>query len=350
MPRQLWQAFESVPGLANVDAEWTMLTGPDAGVLRSFLRPNGGLAACIPCPLPKGCGCAHEIIVHGDDDIVAVCRCEAQCPTISVTRSDIILYEVNRSAFGKAIATALQLVVDEAPVDGLHHTQRIGFYSPFAGHRFPVVLTLQCEPDDMKAVVESLVAAADKPFIVVAPTGRLTSPAIDASLKRRNAMFLAMEDVIDIDGAGEFKAGPRLAPLIAEFRSRNVPEADTPSPTVFFPTPTDATWGDVTIRFVDGHTVFVKVKETTGKYLYSDMGMVDRRSASPDSQWELLRGFADGNGTFTWDHPAANKKKQKQRETLATRLREFFRLNGDPFEYVDELKGWRARFTIIPES
>lgn len=350
MPRQLWQALESVPGLATVDAEWKALAGPDAAVLRSFLRPNGSLAASFPCPLPKGCGCAHEVVAHSDDDIVAVCRCEAQCPAISLTKSDIILYEVNRSALGKAVAAALQLVADEGPADGLHHTHRVGFYSPFAGHRFPVVLTVQCDPDDMNAVVESLVAAADKPLIVLAPTAQFISPALDELLKRKNAMFLSLEDVVDIDGAGGCKPGPRLAQLIAEFRSRNIPEADASSPTVFFPTPPDATWRDVSIRFVDGHTVFVKVKETTGKYLYSDMGMVDRRNATPDSQWELLQGFAEGNGTFTWAHPTAHKKKQKQRETLATRLGEFFRLDGDPFEYVEDVKGWRARFTIIPES
>lgn len=348
MPRKrLWQALESVPGLATVEAEWKALTGPDYETLRCFLRPNGSLAASYPC---ARCGCAHEVITHGENDIVAVYRCETQCPNIALSRPDVLVYEVNWSALGNAVAAALQITYEGASVDGLHQTARIGYYSPFAGYRFPVVLALQCEPDDMRITVERLAATTDGAFVLLTPTTQLIPAVVEDLLRRKNAMFLPLADVLDVVGGGSFKASPRCEELFTDFRSHNVPQADATSSAVFFPTPADTTWSDVTIRFVDGHAVFVKVKGVTGRYLYSDMGMVDRRKAAPDSQWQLLQAFAEGNGMFTWDHPMAHKNKQKQRETLAARLREFFRIAGDPFEYVEDTKGWRARFNIMPES
>ncbi|NLY01556.1 MAG: hypothetical protein GXY83_36155 [Rhodopirellula sp.] len=348
MPRKrLWHALESVPGLTTVAAEWKALAVPDHDTLRSFLRPNGSLAASYPC---RQCGCAHEVVVHGEDDIVAACRCESQCPNIALTRSDIILYEVNRSALGKAVASALGITVDEAPVDGLHQTARIGFYSPFAGYRFPVLLTLQYEPDDMRMTVERLAATVDAAFILLAPTAQLLSPATEDLLRRKSAMFISLADALDADEVGKFEALPRCEELLAEFRSRHVPQADATSTAVFFPTPADAEWKDVTIRFVDGHTVAVKVKDKTGVYHYSQMGMADRRNTKPTKQWDLLRDFVEAGGLFTWSHRNASKKMQKHRELLAVRLKDFFRIDGDPFEYVEDEKGWRARFKIMPDS
>jgi len=345
--KRLWHALESVPGLATVDAEWKALAGPDHDILRSFLRPNGSLAASYPC---ARCGCAHEVITHGENDIVAVCRCEAQCPNITLTKPEIVLYEVNRSALGKAVAAALQISADQAPIDGLHQTARIGLYSPFAGYRFPVVLTLQCEPEDVKMVVEQLVATTDGAFILLAPSTQLIPAAAEDLLKRKNAMFLPLADVIDVVDGGSFKAVPRCEDLFAEFRSRSVPQADAAPSMVFFPTLADAEWKNVTIRFVDGHTVSVKVKDQTGTFHYSQMGMADGRSSKPTKQWDLLRVFAESNGTLTWGSSGADRRNQKRRENLADDLRAFFRLDGDPFEYVEDVKGWRARFTVMPES
>jgi len=348
MPRKrLWHALESVPGLATVEAEWKALAGPDHDILRSFLRPNGSLAASYPC---ARCGCAHEVITHNENDIVAVCRCEAQCPNITLTKPEIVLHEVNRRALGKTLAGALRITADEAPVDGLHQTDRIGFYSPFAGYRFPVVLTLQCEPEDVKMVVEQLVATADGAFILLAPSTQLIPAAVEDLLKRKNAMFLPLADVLDVVDGGSFKAVPRCEELFTEFRSRSIPQADATSSAVFFPTPADAKWKDVTIRFVDGHTVSVKVKDQTGVFHYAQMGTADGRSSKPTKQWELLRLFTENNGLLTWGNRGANRRNQKRRENLGDDLRAFFRIDGDPFEYVEDEGGWRARFTIMPES
>lgn len=75
-PTGFWQALETVPGVAAVDAEWKARFGNDYGAAKAFLRPNGKLASSHPCMVQRGCGCEHEVVVHGPEDIVAVCRCE----------------------------------------------------------------------------------------------------------------------------------------------------------------------------------------------------------------------------------------------------------------------------------
>jgi hypothetical protein len=162
------------------------------------------------------------------------------------------------------------------------------------------------------------VATTDGAFILLAPSTQLIPAAAEDLLKRKNAMFLPLADVIDVVDGGSFKAVPRCEDLFAEFRSRSVPQADAAPSMVFFPTLADAEWKNVTIRFVDGHTVSVKVKDQTG--------------------------------TLTWGSSGADRRNQKRRENLADDLRAFFRLDGDPFEYVEDVKGWRARFTVMPES
>jgi len=117
-----------------------------------------------------------------------------------------------------------------------------------------------------------------------------------------------------------------------------------------FKTPSGAQWSDLEIRFIYGDKVSVKVKSETGVFNCAEMGMASKKNGEPTKQWELLRDFAKGHGRFDWDNPAADRKIQKRKENLVKDLRKFFvGIRGDPFVYIEELKGWEARFHIEPE-
>ena len=119
---------------------------------------------------------------------------------------------------------------------------------------------------------------------------------------------------------------------------------------VFFPTPPDATWRDVSIRFKDGHTVSVKVKTAGSVFNYTQMGMANKKNGNPTVQWELLKVFADERGVLDWSSNKAHRRNQKRRELLAANLRDFFRIEGDPFRLTDDGKGWQALFLISPDE
>jgi hypothetical protein len=98
------------------------------------------------------------------------------------------------------------------------------------------------------------------------------------------------------------------------------------------------------MRLPDGHTASIQIGAVHGVFTYTQMGLANRKNGNPSVQWELLRAFADGYGSLTWRSSQADRRNQKRRELLAQRLRQFFRIETDPF--VTSGNGWRARFSI----
>jgi len=348
--KKLWRVLEAVPGLAAVEAEWRAQLGSEYESTRTFFRPNGKIASSFPCTVPNGCGCDHEVIVHGPEDIVAVCQCERGCETFPLKRPDIVVYELDRSVFDTAIADAFGLFKEIDARTDLHGTTRIGVYSPYAGFRFPVYLTIQLEPDEFENAADSLLGRYDTPFMLMAPTRDLCTTQVEQRLTGRQSIFVPLSESVAIGAKQQFQLLRPLDDVLSQFRAANLPAARDDSSTVFFPTPPDAAWGDVSIRFKDGHTVSVRVNSVTGVFNYTQMGMANAKNGNPTVQWELLQTFAEQQGTLDWSSPKADRKNQKRREKLAENLRQFFRIDGDPIELAEDGKGWRVLFSLHPES
>jgi hypothetical protein len=169
-------------------------------------------------------------------------------------------------------------------------------------------------------------------------------------LSRADVKRLATEDLGDRQLASRLHSS--LAALTTEIESAIGPSLPGSTPPnrakgmVHFNTPAGATWQDVEIKFVDGHTISVNVLGERGRFSYTQMGMADGRNVSPTQQWKLLETFAYHRGRLTWGDSEATRKNQKRRERLAGDLRAFFRIEGDPFCLTDDQKGWRTRFSI----
>lgn len=350
MSSQFWQALETTPGRTAVAAEWRALIGKDYDAFSVFLRPSQKLAESYPCPQSPDCGCRHAVIHHGADDIVAVCRCEPdRCEPISLRRTDLVIYEVNVGLLAEAAADAIGASYALSPVNALPSTWNIGTYSPTAGYRFPVYLTIQLQTDEFHQTVAGLCASDNGPFILLAPTHRLCLPASAELLKAKNALFLSLEELLGLDAQRHVIPGDTALNALGEFKSRVLPRPTTAPSMPFFATPPDAKWTDVQICFRDGETVSVRVKKETGVFTFSDMGMADTRSKKPTKQWQLLRDFAGGYGILDWSSRRADRRNQKRREILARDLQAFFRIEGDPIRLTEDGKGWRTLFAVLPE-
>ncbi len=124
-----------------------------------------------------------------------------------------------------------------------------------------------------------------------------------------------------------------------------------------FSTPKGTSWQDITIQFIDGHTVRVTCNvhgEVISRiYNFTQMGMVDRRTGSPNRQWALLMGFAEEGGRFTWHNPRANARQKQQKQALKSVLQAFFNIQDtDPFTYVKDRHNYgyyQALFKVLPE-
>ncbi len=349
-PRGFWQALETVPGLSAVAAEWQMRIGEGYEPAKPFLRPSGKLVSSHPCTERRPCECAHEVVEHGLDDIVAVCRCGRGCTTFPLNRSEIAVYELDRMAFDQTVAGAFNLMGEPHTENGLHQTTRIGVYSPYAGFRFPVYLTIQLEPDDFHHVVSGLVSRPHKPFVLLAPTRNHCAGRTEELLTDRKSAFVSLEENIELAGYPRLCLLRPFDDILSSFQAANLPAPDGGGAMAFFPTPPDANWGDVSIRFVDGHTVSIKVKSEQRVFNYTQMGMASQKDTEPTVQWDLLGKFAEEYGLLDWNSRHADPRNQKRRENLARNLRSFFRIEGDPFRLTDDGKGWQARFRISPDE
>lgn len=341
-----WRGLERVAGSAAPEVVWLQVLGPGYPAGSNYLRPNGRVARSLPCVVERGCGCQHEIVIHGDDDIVAVCRCEIGCNGFTVRTSDLILYELNRLALDLALANILELHDRGSQPTDFPATTRIGVFSPAAGIRFPVFFTIPSSAEGFDAVADGLVARGNGPFLLLAPTRQLCRPGTEQRLTERRSQLIVLDEIVTIeDGGGLRLAQPRES-LLKTFCAANLQFAQRGKATQFFSTPPNAEWNEVAILFRDGHTVAVSVGVVTAVFSYSDMGMADGRNKEPTVQWKLLEAFAQRNGVFNWDNPLAGRKRQKHKENLANDLRRFFRIDGDPFELDRDGQGWHACFRV----
>jgi len=343
---KLWQAIEAVPGAAAAWAEWRERMGADFPFLERLLLPTDKFATSLP--VADDPYASYRVVTHAPDDIVGVH--DMGGPAISLSKRDVLIYRIDRRRIFQDVCAALGFEVTEASVDGQHDTYRIGTFRPFAGFAFPAFLAIPLEPADLHRGVTWIASEVDRPFIVLAPTANRLRPACESLLTRRKACFLALSEAIEMDGRGNWKAAPAAERLLSEFQQTAIPQAADTGILAFFPTPPNATWSGLRIKFIDGEAVSVKVGTASGTFVYSQMGMADGRNGKPNTRWRLLQSFAKGYGNLNWDSPDASPKNQKRRESLSRDLQAFFRIDGDPIQYLPETKGWRTLFAVEPDA
>ena len=327
-----------------VPAQWRDLLGAEYELASSYLRPTTKLATSYP---RAGNELPFTVIEHGPDDYVGVCPEGGD--TITLAKEDLITYELDRRKFQHGIARALGIEHDESDVDGLSGTQRIGTYRPCSGYAFPAYLTIPLEPSDLTQAIRTFAAVQGEPFVLLVPTSRRLRPEAGTVIRQTEACFLPLTDALAVNDRGKWVATPVAQQAIEAFRAAHLPAAENADRVAFFPTPTDAKWSDVSIRFIDGETVSIRVGDISGTHVYGEIGMIDRRSKRPDKQWELLRALAKVYGVLTWNSRDADRNNQKRRGKLATALQQFFRIDGDPIIYDNKAKGWKTLFSVEPD-
>lgn len=347
--KKMCTALESVPGFSELLCVWKELAGTDFHVLMGYLRPTRDISDSYPCPKPGGEGCPRRVVFHDDDDIVAVCgNSPPDCDPVKLTKADLIVYELDVKKFFSQLNAYLGFRTNIVPVKGLCGAWSTGEYIPVAGKSFNVYFVIPSDASGMMNIVSALTSSGDTEIIVITPTKELCHRDVVRHLKNRQCLLLAIEDVFFSDGNGGITAALPPEEILAEFNSKVLPsQEEKDSSMVIFDTPPDARWEDVIINFQDGHRVSVSAKGVSGTYHYSQMGMVSRRNGKPTKQWELLRQFADEPGhVLDWKSAAADHNNKKRKQLLSKNLREFFRLETDPFMPTADGKGWMPRFLL----
>lgn len=332
---RLWRALENIHGWAGVRSVWREHMGDDLQFLEPLLTPMDELALSVPWP---GAVEGRKVVVHDEDDIVAVDRETSEASPIS--REDIVLWKLDADTLFRGVGSALGLIGTPSSVGMGNRLWWLGEFVPVEGERFPVYLATTRDANDLLKSAGHVSALSRRPFVLVTPSRRSTSDAVNSVVDGRGSAWITLDETLTWKGEGVFEAKRPIAQTLAAFVGRHVRVAAPRESTPRFATPAGAKWSDVRIRFTDGHTVSVTVRGEQGTFDFSSMGMGIARTRKPDVQWALLYAFARGRGILDWESGDASPKNQKRRERLAERLQTFFGIDGDPI--APEGNGWRT--------
>ena len=213
----LWQCLELLAGGNHVAAEWAKLSGEQFAPLRSaFLCDTQKRARFIPCP--HGCGCEHEIVVRAGGKLAALCRCEPwNCDDITLTSDDVVMWQINRAKFGRAVAKAFDCDAKDADLR-IPGTRQV---ASFGSAAMPVVLTIQHDRANFASAVVQLVATLKECFILLAPTSRFLDGNTRALLKGAKAGFFDLASNLVLLPGGNLHAPKKAGVLFSPFLPEN---------------------------------------------------------------------------------------------------------------------------------
>ena len=209
---RFWRQLEVLHGLAAVRQGWRIALGPDYESALAFLRDSGAKASEYPC-LEK-CGCQHQVVRHGEGDIVAACQCEDySCPTLTITEDDTRVFELDEAKLGRAIARALECKpVDVAlSVPGVRQIAALG-YPPM-----PIVFTICHNPEGFLHTVTALVATLRDRFILLTPTASFADARANALLASVGAGFSDLEEILTLEPGGRFASRKSAGELFSRY-------------------------------------------------------------------------------------------------------------------------------------
>jgi hypothetical protein len=186
---------------------------------------------------------------------------------------------------------------------------------------------------------------------LLVPTRHALSADLADALKLRGGIGVVLLETVGADDSGALTGLYPAAEVFGGVRERLIHQRKIKAPEHRFPTPPGTSWRGVSIHFISGHDVRIQARTVGGAYNFAQMAMANtkKKPAEPDVQWQLLLDFAENRGEITWQDSPAHPKLEKRRELLAKRLKTFFGIKDEPFENLPNGRGWRARFTIMPE-
>ena len=345
---RLWPAFESIPGWSGVLAEWRDWLGEEFPLAKSLLKSTGRKARGYPCPSPGGPGCPREVVEHRDGSFTAVCgdQEERNCDDLSLSLADVMVHALDHRRLAGLVAQALGIEADFEPVEGLHGCWRVGAYVPFAGRRFPAYMLLAFERAQRAEAVHRLCLSPDSPFLLVVPTATSLINEVALLLQHRGGRQVLLEEILVDGGNGQLAISQVASERMATFHAELFPEEEEAATSPAFPTPPNATWGDLRIRFLDGHRATLFCQGVTQTVSYSTMGMEDRRKREPTYQWTLLERLAEHHGRYDWQSSGATTRNIKRIQRLNQDLERYFGISGHPIQWRKDEKAYCALFEI----
>ncbi|MCC6678135.1 MAG: hypothetical protein IT436_13420 [Phycisphaerales bacterium] len=336
----LWRAVEAVPGLVDVADVWRQHLADDYDRAAPLLRATGVLAESVW----RGGASPWTIVHHGDDDIVAVCPDTHE--TVSVSRSDLVLFELDLQAICVALSCALKLngVPQQA---GGKRLWWLGHQPWSDTEQINVYLVLPPARSRAAEILRAAALRSPKGGVLLVPTAELIPADIQSELAVRDYALQPLEGLVVWAGVGKLACVRAPNDVIPAVLGRHPLERKRRG-SRSFPTPAGAKWSELHIQFIDPETVKITVRGVVEEHTAASMGMVVHRTGRPTKQWNFLQEIARRNGRWRWGDLKTRATWQKQKEELVKRLKSFCGISGTPI--LTARVEWRCVFPVRPDG
>ena len=203
---QLWRAIEDAAGLGAVRAAWSETCGADFVQIEGFLFPTHEFATRYPCPHPTGYNCPRLIIEDGDGGFEALCQDPHKlCQDLFLTARDVVLHDLDLEGFTKPILNAAGI---REPTLALRSPGlwRAGLSRRRSSLNQPCFLLIFCDSDGFQAAARELLLEVAGPFLIVAPTNRHRTVALQERLQARGIGYVTLDEQVLLQDDGRFVA------------------------------------------------------------------------------------------------------------------------------------------------
>ena len=212
-----WTALAGLATGRALDSVWRRLFEANFPFLQPFLGPTIELASGYPCPRSPWCDCDHEVRENSDGRLLAVCTCaDAECASVPIQRSDLVVQALDHAAFGAAIGEALGLSQRDATnrAGELPSAWKIGFQPAL---RVSVWLHFPRAGLAPNSASPGFWLGRDHANIVLTPNFAFLAPRSLAALRASGCLPVALSNILAPQGGGGFVLKQSPETLLADW-------------------------------------------------------------------------------------------------------------------------------------
>jgi len=215
----LWHALDARALQPVALGEWRELAGADYSALRTLLESTHEVAQRCPCGNKTDCGCQHKIEAHADGRYLSVCQCRVgNCRTAKLSLDEATLYELDVKRLVRALCGVLKL---GPAVNGMGRNggERLRLVGTYGGRGSPVFVALCPSETELVEIFKQVVSWGGEPFIVLSPTARVRSKAVELFLEAQRSVFIPLAPCVAVDRAGKFRMTNPIDRVLTDFET-----------------------------------------------------------------------------------------------------------------------------------
>ncbi|MEN6386027.1 MAG: hypothetical protein ABFD79_12640 [Phycisphaerales bacterium] len=189
---KLWQFLEVRDSRIAVLSEWNRQLADEFKFIEPLLSPLDELAEVYPNP--ERYGLPLRIVIHSDDNIVAVSD-ERTSIRMRLKYQDIVQWKLQMDKLRKLLADSLGLRSPCHDIDETSDVILIGKYRPKAAAEFPVYLAIVKERSFLTDIDK--LCKTDIPFILLVTSLKECPETVIEQLQKKKSVIVALEDIFE---------------------------------------------------------------------------------------------------------------------------------------------------------